>query len=630
MTGDAILRGRVDVGDQGSTLAGNFQFMGQLTGHNATFAYGGFDLDTTENQLSGVLSLTHQATLSFRDQGRLTGMDSIQVGHGANLFFGPSNLTDRLDDSTIVDSQSGRITLVSDSHGSTHETIGTLRLQQGITSVYISSDHDGTLPAAMTFNNLVRNSGTTLHFGQAGFQNSVRILSGVDLHYGMIGPWAITTDGFATTDSNGLIGTTASTKFTDINAAGAQDHVQISGSQLLTADKSIASLQFDPTKSLATFNLNGHTLNVLSGGIYLVQDINNGQLTAGSDGSAELVLHQTGNVSANIVNNSAGGAVSLVIDTDNTHLGGNNTYTGGTWVTEGTVTIDTPSAIPAHDRVYLDNGTYRLPTLTGGEIDLDELHLRNGGTVGGGATNLNVQKMFLEDGYVSGVLTGNGSILKTTDGAVDFTTVTGPNFTGTVSVSGGVLTLPNNALPKAGFVVDGGQLTMSTTSSLANNVTLDGGSLGPGRYTGTVNVLADSGLLHTTASTLLYGKLTGTGDLVINGSQQNPTLFYAGIFGDASQYSGNIRVKSGALRVGSPGNIGTGIITVDEGGRLTLGSNSYSDAATSINNEVQVTGGTLYSTPPLDVGSGVASPSILAGNVTIHDHAFIGGAKNGI
>lgn len=635
LVGNAILAGRVDVGDEGSTISGAFQYNGSLTGRNVTFYAGSAEIPNTQNQLKGVVRLTHQSALGLQDQGRLLGIDSIRLEQGSTISLAASTLTDRIDDAAEIDSLGGFLSLYSSNNSQTTETVGTVNLQQGNTRIFVSSDH-GSLAAGLTISNLERAPGATLHFSQAGFQNATKILAGVNLKYGIIGPWAVTDDGFATAGSNGMVTTIGSTQFADINAAGAQDHTRISGNQSLASDKSIASLQYDSNGSPATLDLNGHTLTVLSGGVFRSQEISDGRLTAGGSGDVnpELVFHDGYKVSADIVDNAAGGKVGLVLDQISMHLTGNNSYTGGTWVVgseyytslNAAAIIDNLSAVPAHDRVYVDRGLYSL-ALSAATVSLDELHVRNGGTVGTGSSVLNVQQMFLESGSISGVITGAGSISKTTDGAIDFINLTGPNYTGTVSISDGVMTLANNSLPKAGFVVDGGQLTISSTSSFANNVTLKGGSLGPGHYTGTVDVQADSGLLGTTASTLLFGKLTGTGDLVINGSQQNVSTTYIGVFGDATQFSGNVRVESGALRVGSPGNIGSGIVTVEDGTRLTLGSSSYTNPATSINNEVQVNGGTLYSTPPADSSTGVSSPSIFAGNVYVHDHAYIGASS---
>ncbi len=635
--GSQTLSGHVDVGDQGSTIVGNFLITGRLTGSNPNFAYGGIELANTQDQLRGVVRLTQQAALHFDDQGKLFGASEIRIESGSTLSFGGSSSNDRLDDATGVDSLGGFIQLYSNTTSQTRETLGTLKLLAGSTQLFISSDHDGTQAAALTINNLQRLPGATLHFAQAGFQNTVKVNNGIDLKYGMIGPWATTSDGFATVGANGVITTQSTTMFADINSATAQDHVRVTGNQSLTSDKSIASLQYDPNGSPASMNLNGHEFTILSGGVFRSDEITNGRITAGESGNAELDFHSSSKISADIVDNVGGGSVGVVIDSTSMQLTGNNTYTGGTWIVgsvyygspDAAATILSPSAIPAHDRVYVDKALYAVQIPSATTISIDELHVRNGGMVTTGLATLNVQQMFLEQGSVNGTITGSGTITKVTDGGFDLTTVQGPNFTGSVDVQDGVLTIAYNALPKAEFDLEGGRLDVSGSSNFTNKIVLKGGAIGLGQYTGAVDVQSNSEIVHSNTSTLLSGKLTGFGDLTIHGSQLNPYTSYVGLFGDMSQYSGNIEIASGALRLGTPGNAGSGVITVDQAGRLILGSNSYSDPTETLNNEIQVNGGTVYSTPPTSSSTGTANPSVLTGNVFVHQEAFIGALSTG-
>lgn len=633
--GSHTLRGRVDVGDQGSTIAGSFRIEGPLTGNNLTLAYGGITLSNTQNQLHGTLRLREEAALALTEQARLIGVDSIRLEQGSTLTLGASTLTDRLDDTTDVVSSGGFISLYSSNNAVINETFGKVKLEQGFTRLFVSSDH-GSMAAGLTINELVRNPGSILKFGQAGFQNSTKV-NGLNLQHGIIGPWAITDTGFATVGSNGLITTKSATSFTDINAAGAQDHARISGNQTLAADKVVASLQYEPNGNPAALNLNGHQLTVLSGGIFRSQEIKNGRLTAGTSGAAELVIHQGREpISADIVDNAAGGAVALVLTGGYTQLSGNNSYTGGTRIvgsgdltssfSDHQVFIKNLSAVPANDRVFVDCGVYDTQSITAGTINLAELHLRGGGKIRGhtGAP-LNVAQMFLEDGQVVTRLTGNGSIVKETDGVVDFAGQTSPAFTGTFTIRDGIVTAPSNTLPQAQFILEGGELNLQG-GSFAKDIVLRGGTLHSGRFSGRVDVQADSSLLSDGATTIT-GQLTGSGDLLVRGRQDNSFTYYFGLFGDASTYSGNITIESAALRVGAPGSAGTGTISVMQAGRFIIGSSSSSNPNTTLSNEIHLYGGTLYGYPPGT--SSDASPNILTGGVFVHNEAFIGALQNG-
>jgi autotransporter-associated beta strand protein len=635
--GSNTLRGRVNVGDEGSTIVGSFRMEGLLTGSNLTINGGGFEIVNSQNELHGDLRLTHQAALNLGSQGQVHGIDRLLLEGGSTLSFGPGTAANRLDDSTEIVSRGGFISLVSSNNAATGEVLGNLKLETGNTRIVVSSDH-GSQAAALTINQITREQGSILRFRQAGFANTTRILSGASLTHGIIGPWAITEDGFATLSPTGIVTTLSATQFNDLNTAGPDDHVRISGNHLLNADKSIASLQHNPNGNPASLDLGGHRLTIRSGGVFRNQDIKNGSLTAGESSAAELIFHDSANVSANIVDNAGGGAVSVIASSNAMQLSGNNSYTGGTWVigseyypsTNATLSIGKLSAIPANDRVYVDHGVYELQPLTSGEVALAELHLRNGGYVSGSfLAPLNVKQMYLEDGSINALFAGNGSIIKTTDGAVSLSNSTGSAFTGTVTVRDGVLSIGNGVLPQAKFIVEGGRLDISG-GGFAPNVVLKGGTLGDGLFNGNIDVQADSELFHS-GRTRYYGAFSGSGDLTIRGQQNNAFDDYVGMFGNANAYSGDIRIESGALRVGTSGNAGSGIITVEAAGRLILGRNDYLDPPTSINNVIHVNGGTIYSTPPWNTSiPGIASPSTLTGNVFVHEGAFIGALRNGV
>ncbi len=634
--GSHTLAGRIDVGDEGSTIDGSFAITGTLAGRNLTIRDNGLSIYSPQNQLRGVVRASGSG-LGLSDNGEFHGLDAIILDRGGTLTFGPAADFDRLGDTTQIVSEGGHISLVSDRNATTGETLGNLHLKQGSTRIFVSSDH-GSRPAALSIQTLTRDPGAILRFGQAGFLNSTRVLGGPTLEHGIIGPWAVTASGFATLATDGMVSTKTATAFSDINSAGSQNHVIVTGNQSLAADKSIASLQHNEDGTLRSLNLNGHELTVLSGGVFRSQEITNGRLTAGVSADAELVFHHGHRVSADIVDNAGGGSVALVVSSTGLRVSGNNSYTGGTWVVgteyytskNATLTIESLSAIPANDRVYVDNGVYEMQPLSSGEVFLDELHLRNGGYVSGSfLAPLNVGQMFLEDGTINALLQGDGAIVKRTDGGVDFSNSRGDNFTGTVTVQDGVLSIQHRTLPQATFIVEGGQLDLTGDPGSSNNVVLKGGTLGAGYFNGMVDVQSDSAIFHN-GFTIFRGMITGSGDLTIRGLQTVHDR-YVGFFGDASGYSGDVRIESGSLRVGTPSNAGTGVITVEPSGQLILGADYYDDPPTVLANEIHLRGGRLYATPPWN-GSlpGLASPTALSGEVFVHEEAFIGGIRLGV
>ncbi len=632
-----VFAGTLDVGNEGSTVSStrSIAITGTIRGNNLTYRSGGLELRTAQSSLTGTLRLLDEAALNMYG-GSLSGINKIAIEEGSTLYLYPNANTDRIADTVVVDSKGGYISLASNSTTPTSEHLGTLHLKQGSTRIAVSSDH-GSLAAGLTIGQLNREQGSILRFLEAGNLNAARILGRIPEH-GIIGPWAVTENGFATLDNTGKVRTLTPASLGNLNTAAPHQHVRVIGNHTLTGDLTVASLQVDSTGDPNTVNLNGHRLTVVSGGVFRNQQIINGEITAGTSEDTELIFHQSERVGANIVDNAGGGAVSVVVSSNSMRTSGTNSYTGGTWVigsdyfsptANAKLIVENRSAIPANDKVYLDNGTYEMQ-FSGGLVEFDEIHIRNRSLfTAGTATPIDVENLYLEDGRINAVLTGSGTITKRTDGTAEFTNSQASGFSGNVLVEEGHLFVTNNTLPQAAFSVSGGLLEVTGSSNFANNVTLDGGGISVARSTGTINVQSDS-TMHHNLSTLFYGNIQGSGDLTILGTQTNPFSRYVGWFGNANEYSGNITLESGAFRVGSPSNAGSGIIRVEEAGRLILGSNHYSDPATNIDNDVHVYGGTLYSTPPLQTsGVGEASPSILAGSVTVHDEAFIGAIRPG-
>jgi autotransporter-associated beta strand protein len=626
---EATFRGRIDVGDLGSTTSGNFSVEGKLTGNNLTHRGGGLTIKSIQDQLQGDLRIDN-ATLLFDGAGALTSVDAVLLENRGNIYLNKPGHNDRLADDVAIVSRGGAVSLFSNGQFAASETLGTLRMERGITQIVNSSDH-GSLSSTLTIDHLDRRQGSILQLKEPGRLSTTRILNQPTEHGGMLGPWAITESGFAVLGPDNRIGTLASTT-TSLPGAATTDHVNVNGDQTLTSDVTVASLRAaHPSWSV---NLNGHRLTVASGGIFNGPVISGGSLTAGVDGDAELVLHNYGEMSADIVDNPSG-SVALVANNGYVHLRGANTYTGGTWVVgeedlthasaRGQLFIHNYASIPQNDRVYLDHGVYNLQNLPAGTVHLAELHVRGDSRVRSGFAQIDADLLVLESGIVSAQLTGDGAIHKQTDGVVQIGTAS-PNYVGTMTIDQGRVILDRTTLPQAEFHVRGGQLYFTSEGTAANHVILDGGAV-TGGLSGLVEVASDSTLMHEGASRMT-GTLRGSGNLTIRGRQDGRFGYHVGLFGDASQYTGNFNVESGALRIGKAGSAGAGDISVQSAGRLALHTNSDTDPPLAVSNNIHLHGGTLYGTP---TGSfdGNRSPSIVHGDVVVHGEAYIGASTTG-
>jgi hypothetical protein len=235
--------------------------------------------------------------------------------------------------------------------------------------------------------------------------------------------------------------------------------------------------------------------------------------------------------------------------------------------------------------------------------------------------------MVLEEGRLSAVLVGDGSVVKKSDGIVEITSQKSPDYTGQVTIDEGLFMAQGDALPKANFRLRGGELRFGSADAVPNHFTLDGGAVNGGRLTGIIDVASDSVLLHE-ASTRIAGTLRGAASLTIRGRQDNRFTYSVALFGDASQFVGDFHAESGAPRIGHPGAAGSGDIDVHAAGLLQ--ANNSSAPTLTVANDIDLVGGTLMSFPPSSgFGSTQAPASVVTGDVTVHGEAFIGSIPTG-
>ena len=389
-------------------------FSGQITGAIA--------LTKTANAAAGVLTLTAAQTytgdtnilgggLTLADDAVLAS-STINVNYGTLSLnnqgsgnTGIPELTNRILDSAAVRLNGGTLGLLSlSSGGNTSETLGTVTLAQG--GITISSNNSSST-SSLFINNLVRSTadGATVNFfGNGGsavggsslanfFLNQVNG-GAVTLTGNILGGWAYVTasttaDGWATYNQDGAgnanangIQFLATSAYTTLDgaittlASTANARITATGTTTLNASLPssvvVNSLFLNPSAATASIlDLNGKTLVLTTGGLLrslinaATQTIQNGTLTAGSGGNAELFANISSNtttISSLIADNGTGvvtlvksGAGGLTLTGNNAAVGG---YTGATIVNGGTLTLSlagadgsTSYAIPAALRI---------------------------------------------------------------------------------------------------------------------------------------------------------------------------------------------------------------------------------------------------------------------------------------
>jgi len=508
---------------------------------------------------SGRLSKTGEGTLTLSGTNTYTGGTTIndgtlQIGNGGTSgTLGTGNVTNnsalvfnRSDDSSYTGVISGTGTVTKDG-------AGTLTLSGNNTYSGTTTISDGTLQ--------VGNGGTSGTLGTGNVTNNSALVfnrSDDSSYAGVIsGTGTVTKDGAGTLT---LSGTNTYSGGTTINAGTIRISANNNlGTGTLTLDG--GTLQTTSTFSssrLTTLNAGGGTYNIDSG-ITLTQSGNisgSGSLTKTGEGT--LVLSGSNNTftggtvvadgrlialdggaiakAGNITNNAIvefqiglnaseyhydqiSGTGSLIKSgAGNVVLNGNNTYTGGTTISEGILSIGGTAGSITGD--ILNNGELRLlrtndytfagdisgtgsvsnylsgtTTLTGNNTYSGITYIRDGilqigdggtsGTLGTGNVTNNSALVFnrSDDSGYAGVISGTGAVTKESAGNFN---LTGTNtYTGATTVNAGILSVNGSISNSTTTVNSGGTLGGTGT---VGDVFINGGTFAPGNSIGTINV----------------------------------------------------------------------------------------------------------------------------------------------
>ncbi|HEX7921922.1 MAG TPA: autotransporter-associated beta strand repeat-containing protein [Bradyrhizobium sp.] len=321
-------------------------------------------------------------------------------------------------------------------------------------------------------------------------------------------------------------------------------------------------------------------------------------------GSGSLVTLDTGNQSLSVsgVVSGAGGVVvnvngaGPVVGTIT--LSGNNSYSGGTTLTRGTLSVSSDTNLGASSGALTFNGgTLQVTgtTYTGTSRTI------NWG--GGGFDIANAANNF----SVSQSLTGNGALTKAGAGTL---TLTGSNsYVGGTTIAAGTLQLGNGSTTGSitGDVVNNGVLAVNRSNSytLGGNISGSGAFVqsGPGTtiLTGTNSygggTTLAAGILSVSSDTNLgaaAGALTFSGGtLQVTGTTftgTSRTINWGGGGFDIANAANNFSVSQSLTGNGALTKAGTGTLTL-------TGSNSY-------------IGGTTISAGTLQLGNGSTTGSI--------------------
>ncbi|HDF2330307.1 TPA: autotransporter outer membrane beta-barrel domain-containing protein [Morganella morganii] len=356
------------------------------------------------------------------------------------------------------------------------------------------------------------------------------------------------------------------------------------GKSLTKAGQGTLILTGDNTYTGSTVISDG-TLQLGNGGT-------TGSVAGNIDNSGTLVFNRNDDITYSHVVSGNG---SVIKTGDNTlTLTGNNTYTGDTAISAGTLQIG--------------NGLLS-------------------GSVSGNITN-NAALVFNRSDAMTygGVISGNGNMTKTGNNIL---TLTGDNtYTGTTTIKSGTLQIGNGGTTGSvnGNIINDGILAFNRSDEMTYNGQISGsGSLsktGDNALTLTGNSTYTGGT-SVNGGTLVLANINGagTGDIKTVGNSNLALSGVTGTFHNTVSGRGNISVTGGADITADTSASGT-LITVSDDSRLTLSSGSLwkatrgftNDGIVALNNSSSLSGdfdnrGTLL------MGNGRDTPALLTGNL---------------
>ena len=299
------------------------------------------------------------------------------------------------------------------------------------------------------------------------------------------------------------------------------------------------------------------------------------------------------------------GAGSLV-------MSGMNQYTGGTTVTEGSLSFGANDVLYDAGAILVNGGTFNTASYSD---TVGAVNLSSGSIIGGSGvlsgTNYDVTNV-TGTTTISAILGGSAALTKTGAGTL---TMSGTNtYTGGTTINGGALSLAaNDVMTDSGIIlVNGAIFDINSHSDNVGLVTVSSGAV-----TGTTGILRiggfevnnNAGQVIVSANLGGLGALTktGTGTLTLNGanSYTGATTIEAGatlLLANDYALSGNQLVSNSGILM-----LDTGIVlpALTVSGDVTLLSDVNTIGAQQYNNQVTVAAGDMDD--PLTLTSGNSS-----------------------
>jgi len=473
----------------------------------------------------------------------LTGSGALTVT-GSNIFHNELELT-----GTTNAGFSGSITIPSNA------------------GIYLANEAAlGSNPNALTCNGILQPIGGPLTIASHRLSGALTVYGNTTLTGGISGSGVTFRNGTITVGgtSNDYTGNTQI--YTD---GSYNSTLQLAADNALPYGSGKGNLTFATSSSgTAELDLNGHNLTVnglsYSGTVGVIDNVSAAgktpTLTVGANDA-------TGNTFSGIIQNTTGSISLVKTGTGTQTLSGNNSYTGVTTISAGTLALGSAGALGGGGNITFGGGTLQFSGSNTGDYSAKIVN-----STGAISLDTNGQSVL----FASQLDNSNtGGLTKLGAGTL---TLTGSNtYSGDTVVSSGTLAMGNvDALNQStlNYNNQGGQVSLGGLVS-ANLGGLKGGqNLTLSNTAGNAVALTVGG---NNASTVYSGTLGGSGSI-------NKTGSGAFTLSGSNTYTGVTTISSGTLALGSAGALaGGGNITFGGGTLQFSGSNTGDYSAKIVN-----------------------------------------------
>lgn len=322
--------------------------------------------------------------------------------------------------------------------------------------------------------------------------------------------------------------------------------------------------------------------------------ISTGTISAATEGVKQLANRSTGTgtltISATIADGDEGGSVAFVQDsaTSTTQLTGVNSYSGGTYINAGSLSVNADERMGAAHGIVSFNGGTLILTGSSNFTTIRNVVINSGGgtfSTSGGA-----------EVVWNGNVTGEGSLAKIGTGTLTFGGAL--SHEGGLSVSAGILTLTGTNSYQGHNTIFGGELGIHADENLGhagNDVIFDNGS--------TAAILATNESLTSSRNIIINGASArigtrGSGNHtiwngVISGTGMLDKRFVGTLeLTQANTYEGGTIITAGALIVSNASGsaTGTGDISLNATNSVLGGTGIIAPAP---DKQIWVTSGTI-------------------------------------